>query len=429
MVSCCGLIFLEFCSSAILSKQGLARNDIKEVYPTSRILCFSRAYLVAMLFPKLSLLFGLLTPFPCATYSQALNEAHIEGIHGTLHHRNYFYVGGEYVAQGNSTIAHGQIYVEHLTPEKVIHAEPIVMIHGHGMTGSNFLNTPDGRLGWADYFLSEGFELFIIDQPARARSAWQINVDGVQSAYDTFTVESRFTAPQRFNLWPKASLHTQWPGPGIAGDPIFDNFYASTVPSLDSDEESSLKMKTAGSKLLDRIGRPVILLTHSQGGQYGWILADSRPALIRTVIAIEPIGPPFINAVFPPLTPARSFGVTEIPMTYSPPISSPSDLRREVVFNNTNTGTTCFRQASPARKLVNLQGIPMVVVTSESSYHAEYDGCTVEYLKQAGVDVEHLRLAEDRGIKGNGHMMFMEMNELEIAKNVVRRWIRESVGE
>jgi hypothetical protein len=69
----------------------------------------------------------------------------------------------------------------------------------------------------------------------------------------------------------------------------------------------------------------------------------------------------------------------------------------------------------------------MVIVTSESSYHTQYDACSVAFLKQAGVDVEHVRLAEDRGIRGNGHMMFMEMNGLEIAEKVVRRWIREKV--
>ncbi|KAF5357603.1 hypothetical protein D9758_007419 [Tetrapyrgos nigripes] len=359
-----------------------------------------------MLFLKLSLLFGLLS-LPHVTHSQALDEAHIQ-----------------IMFKGHYTVA-----IEHLVPEKVLHETPIVMIHGHGMTGTNFLNTPDGRLGWADYFLSEGFELFIIDQPARARSTYQINVDGIQTTIDTSIIELRFTATQRFNFWPKASLHTQWPGPGIAGDPVFDNFYASTVPSLDSDEESSVKMKAAGSKLLDQIGKPIILLTHSQSGTHGWILADSRPSLIKTVIALEPAGPPFINAVFPPLTLDRPFGITEIPVNYSPPISSPSELQREVVFNSTSLGITCFRQASPPRQLVNMLGIPMVVITSESSYHSEFDRCTVEYLKQAGVDIEHLRLAEDRGIKGNGHMMFMELNGLEIAEKVVRRWIREKLRE
>ncbi|KAK7471053.1 hypothetical protein VKT23_002468 [Stygiomarasmius scandens] len=363
---------------------------------------------------------------PCVCYSPLNASAGSGSIRGTLHRRDYFYVGGNYVPQGNSTIASGQIYVEHLVPEHVTQSLPLMMIHGHAMTGTNFLNTPDGRPGWADYFLSEGFELYIIDQPSRARSAWQIGIDGNQSTLDTFFMESRFTAVERFDLWPQASLHTQWPGSGVAGDPFFE-FYASTVPSLISEEESSIKMKAAGIKLLDRIGRPIVLLTHSQSGQYGWILADARPSLIKTVIALEPAGPPFINAIFPPLTPDRPFGVTEIPLTYSPPISSASDLRTELVSNNTATGTACFRQAYPPRKLVNLMGIPMVVVTSESSYHTQYDNCTVGFLKQAGVDVRHVNLP-DVGIHGNGHMMFMEMNGLEIAEKVVRRWIRETVG-
>ena len=31
-----------------------------------------------------------------------------------------------------------------------------------GMTGNNFLNMPDGRLGWADYFLSQGYEVDLL---------------------------------------------------------------------------------------------------------------------------------------------------------------------------------------------------------------------------------------------------------------------------
>ena len=33
------------------------------------------------------------------------------------------------------------------------------------MTGTNFLNTPDGRLGWADYFLSQGYEVTAAHRP------------------------------------------------------------------------------------------------------------------------------------------------------------------------------------------------------------------------------------------------------------------------
>ncbi|KIK65737.1 hypothetical protein GYMLUDRAFT_56380 [Collybiopsis luxurians FD-317 M1] len=352
-------------------------------------------------------------------------------IPGTLHRREYFYVGQQYVetpgTNSGSEIAAGQIYVEHLVPASVTHSLPILMIHGHSMTGTNFMNTPDGRLGWADYFLGQGFEIYLIDQPSRGRSAWQMGVDGNQSTLDTTTISSRFTAPEVFNLWPQAALHTQWPGNGTAGDPIFDNFYASTMPSLVTDVESSIKVKAAVVPLLDKIG-PVILLTHSQSGQYGWILGDARPSLVKTIIALEPAGPPFINAIFPPLTPARPYGLTEIPVTYSPPISSASDLHTEInpSLTNASLGTTCFRQAEPAKQLINLKDIPTMVVTSEASYHAVYDECSVDFLKQAGVPVTWVQLPEI-GIKGNAHMMFMEKNGLEIAEKVVLSWIQKTV--
>jgi len=93
-----------------------------------------------------------------------------------------------------------------------------------------------------------------VDQPARGRSAFQAGVDGPQSTSDTLTIESYFTATQRFKLWPQATLHTQWPGNGSMGDAIFDSFYASTVPSLVSDEETSERIRAAGPALLDKIG-------------------------------------------------------------------------------------------------------------------------------------------------------------------------------
>ncbi|KAJ7781660.1 alpha/beta-hydrolase [Mycena metata] len=316
---------------------------------------------------------------------------------GTLHRRTYSYVGQKYTSDGDLTIAADQMYVEHLTPAEVTQPLPLLLIHGMGMTGTNFLNTPDGRLGWADYFLSQGYELYIVDQPARARSPWQPS-------------QSHFTA---------AVLHTQWPGNGSMGDPTFDKFFASIVPSLNSSTEEAQKINDAGSLLLDQIG-PVIVITHSQAGPFGWDLANSRPNQVKAIVALEPAGPPFINAIFPPFTPARIFGVTDIPIAYDPPISSPSELVPAVV--NQIQGVTCFEQKAPARKLVNLLHIPVLTVTSESSYHAQYDNCTVNYLRQAGVNVEHIRL-ENVGIHGNAHMFFMEKNGIQVANEVIQPWI------
>ncbi|KAE9404482.1 alpha/beta-hydrolase [Gymnopus androsaceus JB14] len=354
-----------------------------------------------------------------------------KSIHALVSVYDYFYVGQTYAPHASSSIAHSQIYVEHLMPASVTQKFPLVMIHGFGMTATNWLSTPDGGKGWADWFLEKGFEVYLIDQPSRGRSAHQIPIDGPLYMLDTLAVQQMFTAPAKYNLWPSAKLHTQWPGSGVAGDVAFDHFYASVMPSLSNMVEASEKIRDAGAKLLDIIGRPVILITHSQATQFGWLIADVQPSLVKAIVNLDPAGPPFFDsAIFqapspssaspePPqarkFTPARPYGLTEIPITYSPPISSPSELSVQIYFIHA-------QQELPARKLINLVNIPELAVTAEASYHSVYDHCSVAFLQQAGVPVEHVKLAEV-GIRGNGHMMFLEKNGLEILERVVGPWI------
>ena len=69
--------------------------------------------------------------------------------------------------------------------------------------------------------------------------------------------------------------------------------------------------------------------------------------------------------------------------------------------------------------------IPILIVVSEASYHAPYDHCTSEFLKQAGVENEFVRL-QDIGIRGNGHMMMLEKNNLDIAAYLVG-WTQKNI--
>ena len=85
----------------------------------------------------------------------------------------------------------------------------------------------------------------------------------------------------------------------------------------------------------------------------------------------------------------------------------------------------CYAQKEPARQLPNLQKMPILVLSSEASYHAPYDHCTVKYLQQAGVKPSFIRLA-DRGIKGNSHVMMMEKNNKEIAA-VIAEWLAKTL--
>jgi pimeloyl-ACP methyl ester carboxylesterase len=87
----------------------------------------------------------------------------------------------------------------------------------------------------------------------------------------------------------------------------------------------------------------------------------------------------------------------------------------------------CWRQREPAKQLTNLKSIPVLIIASEASYHAPYDHCTSQYLAQAGVKNNFVRLA-DRGIRGNGHMMMLEKNSDAIA-GVIERWLENTLAK
>jgi pimeloyl-ACP methyl ester carboxylesterase len=135
-----------------------------------------------------------------------------------------------YVGKPGKQFMHDQMYVEVLTPRHPRQRYPLMLIHGAAQTATNWMGTPDGRPGWADYFVAQGYTIYMVDQPARGRSPWLPDVDGKLATFAAEQIESRFTAPQVFNLWPQAKLHSQWPGPGRIGDPVFDAFYATQLP-------------------------------------------------------------------------------------------------------------------------------------------------------------------------------------------------------
>src|SRR5438045_7117282 len=176
--------------------------------------------------------------------------------------RGYFYVGGKYVGEPSKEIMQGQTYVEVVAPRESRRPYPLVLIHGAAQTATNWMGTPDGRKGWADYFVGQGYTVYMVEQPARGRSPWLPEVDGKLATFTAEQIESRFTAPPAFTPRPQAKLHSQWPGTGRIGDPAFDAFYATQVPYLADNAQTQRLTPHAAAALLDRIG-PAIILTPS----------------------------------------------------------------------------------------------------------------------------------------------------------------------
>lgn len=337
--------------------------------------------------------------------------------------RSFFYAGGQYVGEPGKDVMAGQMYVERLAPREVRQRYPIVLIHGAAQTATNWMQTPDGRKGWAEFFLEQGYVVYMVDQPARGRSVWHPEINGKLRMFSARQIETLFTATRDLGTWPQAKLHSQWPGSGRKGDPVFDAFYATQVVSLQSDSETQTLAKAAGAAFLDRIG-PAILLTHSQSGLLGWVIAEARPALVKAIVALEPSGPPFHNAA-PNNPKARAFGITDIPVAYDPPVASADDIATATQAAPDGPGLiACTLQAGTPRRLVALSQIPVMLAVAEASYHAPYDHCTAAYLKQAGVPVAFVRL-QDHGLRGNGHMMMIENNNLELA-GLIHGWLMKN---
>jgi pimeloyl-ACP methyl ester carboxylesterase len=346
--------------------------------------------------------------------------------------QGYFFVGGKYFDTPNGKVMAGHAYVEYLIPQNRTHRFPLVMIAGGAMSAANFTGTPDGRDGWAQYFVARGYAVYLVDQVGRGRSPYVESVYGKSNLNTSRFLMERFVTVARYKLWPQARLHTQWPGTAEPGHPIYDQMQAQELPDIANAPLREQLNRDAGVALFDKIG-PAVLFTHSQSGAYGWAIADARPALVKAIIAIEAGMRPFRNVEFVgapdyfrdgPVD--KVWGLGNVPLTFAPQVSDPSELafvKQEKP--DAPDLVACILQKEPARQLVNLNGIPILILTSEAGFHATSDHCNSLFLEQAGVDNDFLRLP-DIGIHGNSHYLMLEKNNMQIA-GVVGDWLGRRV--
>ena len=327
----------------------------------------------------------------------------------------------------------GSMYTEVWVPRQVKFAEPIVLFHGAGQTGVDWQQTPDGRPGWAYHLMDQGYVIYMVDFATRGRSPYvplpgpdgKTPIDGALNIRTALELERIWTNARERGDFPLKMNHTQWPGTGKMGDPTFDAFIKTQVQFAGATGPLTV---AAGISLLDRIGSPVIMLTHSQGGGFGFDITEARPRLVKTMVTIEPGGPQFGNVDTAKVTSGprnpNSWGLTTSKYQYDPPANAPADL--QVVMEATQERpdeAKCWMQAAPARTLVNWRNIPVMAMSASGTYHRVYDPCIPKFLKQAGVDAEFVRM-EDVGLKGNSHMMMLEKNSDDVV-TFITRWLQK----
>ena len=350
----------------------------------------------------------------------------------TLSRNGSFYVGGKMEQLDGHPAMVGHMYVEVMEPARRKHPWPIILVHGGLRTGTNFTGTLDGKEGWAQYFVRQGYGVYIVDQVGRGRSPLLEKAYGPTRPVDVSGVQKRYAQEEKYNLWPQARLHAPWPGGGEMDSDWVKILSASQAVEIASFKKQQELNRDALIALVDKIG-PSIILGHSQAGAFLWPVADARPGKIKAILAVEPNGPPayavdFIGAPdwFKYGEMSLAYGLSDVPLTYSPPVKDASELKFTQQAKPDADGLVrCYEQADPARQLPNLAKIPTLVLMSEASYHAPYDHCTAKYLERAGVKTTFIRLA-DVGIHGDSHVLMLEKNASAIA-GVIAKWMEKSV--
>jgi len=124
------------------------------------------------------------------------------------------------------------IYVDQVQTVEPTDKPHLVLLHGGSHSGACYLHTPDGRPGWAQFFARCGYPVSVVD----------------------------------------------WPGTGRSGAVPFTRLTGDTICQL-------------LAAFFNRLTKPIVLLTHSMSGPYGWRLLETCGDHISALVAIAP-GPP-----------------------------------------------------------------------------------------------------------------------------------------
>ena len=119
--------------------------------------------------------------------------------------------GGGRFGGGPQTQIAGQAPVHFLIPpaDKREGKRPVIMVPGMGLTSYLYLNTPDGREGWAQIFAKAGYPVYVFDEPNNAISGFEV---------------AKFTGadqPPRIMLWANEMTWRRWgigPEPGVPAE-------------------------------------------------------------------------------------------------------------------------------------------------------------------------------------------------------------------
>jgi hypothetical protein len=245
--------------------------------------------------PVLVLMFALISA-SCATPPTA------GGLDGPLlvGEQGSFFVGGRSVASDtlstlpayapSGTVAVEQMYVHYQMPPQPRRL-PLVLVHGCCLTGKTWETTPDGRMGWDEYFVRRGHPVYVVDQVSRGRSAANATAVTAVRAAKLAPAETPpvFMAGQEaaWAIFRFGAAYPQvFPGmrfPLVAIDEFWKQMVPDWIATLPTPNPTVAHLSTLAQKL-----QAAVLVSHSQSGIYPFQVLARSQAGVAGVVSIEP---------------------------------------------------------------------------------------------------------------------------------------------
>ena len=334
--------------------------------------------------------------------AQALKDVQTADTPLVLKAQGSFFVGGDKVDQtqaelgdlgpgGHITV--NQMYVRYMVPQGGDGNPPVVMVHGATLTGKSWETTPDGRMGWDEYFVRRGHPVYVPDQVGRGRSGFnQAIFNNARAGSAPAASLPRWLRFSDEGVWPNFRIG---PKPGQAyPDTQFpvsalDELSKQGVPDVSF---GGIPTPTPTHKALSDLAAQLngaVLMGHSQSGSFPLAAALLNPAAMKGLVLVEPGTCP------------ANYTADQIATLAKMPIL--------VVFGDYRDTPT---------------GIPAL-----PNWQTRFEACQamIGRIKEAGGQAQMLSPAEI-GARGNSHMIMQDKNSLQVA-DLILKWIGERVSK
>jgi hypothetical protein len=316
----------------------------------------------------------------------------------TIKEQGSFFVGGEKktvsspaagpIPAQSGDITVNQMYVQYQIPMNGERHVPVVMVHGCCLSSKTWETTPDGRMGWSEYFVRKDRSVYLADQVSRARSGFD------PTAFAD--VRSGKAPPSQMPGILSASHQVGWTvfrfGPKygeVFPDEQFpmeavEEFYKQMIPDLNSTLPQNpnptwTQMAALGKKL-----GGAVLMGHSESGFFPEQAALIDASGIKGIVSIE----------MPCVT---NFAAGQL--------GTLAKIPTLIMFGD---------------HLADVTGGP-------ANWQQSFETCQtfVDQLKKVGGDATMMHLPA-LGIKGNSHMLMQDKNSDRLADLVID-WIDRHV--